>query len=74
MTNTDVSTEVGGLWSFFPCASISEVALDYFAVEFLRLSSIIFNSPFEYDNVSSGSRGAYLFYMFTNTIAQALGC
>ena len=38
-----------GLRSFFSCASISEEALDYFAVELVEVGSIIFNSPFEYD-------------------------
>ena len=63
--------------------SISEVALDSFAVEFiLRLSSIIFNSPFEYDviqlHVRSGSRRACLFYVHEhergNSCIKSPGC
>ena len=52
----------------FNVLSISEVALDSFAWNFeAEYSSIIFNSPFEYDvtqlNVRSGPRWACLFYV-----------
>ena len=38
-----------GLWSFFPCALDLRGSIGFFCRGILRLSSIIFNSPFEYD-------------------------
>ena len=56
-----------GLWSFFQCALDLRGRVGFLRRGILRLSSIIFNSPFEYDviqlNVRSGSRWACLFYV-----------
>ena len=53
------------LWAFFQCALDLRGSVGFFRRGILRLSSIIFNSPFEYDaiqlNVRSGSRRAYVF-------------
>ena len=55
------------LWSFFQCALDLRGSVVFFRRVILRLSSIVFNSPFEYDvtqlNVRSGSRWACLFYV-----------
>ena len=55
------------LRSFFQCALDLRGSVGFFHRGILRLSSIIFNSPFEYDviqlNVRSGPRLACLFYV-----------
>ena len=55
------------LWSFFQCALDLRGSVGFFRRGILRLSSIVFNSPFDCDviqlNVRSGSRWACLFYV-----------
>ena len=55
-----------GLWSFFPCASNSEVALDSFAVEFwgwLVLYSIVLSSMMLFKRSFGLTRSLFILYV-----------